>query len=258
VIERRFRAASAPRTERAAELAVVARGLADRVRPLALARDRVLPVHAALSEVFPDGGLRRGSVVACQGQAAGSVALALATGPSQAGSWVGLVGLGTTWGLGAAAEWGIALDRVLNIPVVSAAQLPTVLAAVVDGVDVVVTAGAGVRAGEARRLAARLTQRGGVLLVLGDPGGFAPDLVCTAGSAIWEGLAAGSGRLVARQVRLEVSGRRSDRARRADLWFPGPTGTPCRVQVDTAGADIAGVDAAGDLHQQPLRVASVG
>lgn len=210
----------------------MAQGLADRVRPLSLARERVLPVHSALAEVFPEGGLRRGTVVGCQGQAACSTALALAAGPSQAGSWVGLVGLGSRWGLSAAAEWGVALDRVLSVPTVETAQLPTVLAAVADGVDLVVTTGAGVRAGDARRIAARLGQRGGVLLVLGDPGGFVPDVVCSAVTTSWTGLHGGCGRLTARRVRFEVSGRRVDRPRHADLWFPGPAGTPSRVQTE--------------------------
>lgn len=228
VRERRLRSEDALHAVRAA----VAQGLADRVRPLSLARDRLLPVHTALTEVFPEGGLRRGSVVGCQGQAAWSTALALAAGPSQAGSWVGLVNVGSRWGLSAAAEWGIALDRVFSVPAVEPAQLPTVLAAVADGVDLVITAGAGVRAGDARRIAARLGQRGGVLLVLGDPGGFVPDVVCSATTTSWSGLHGGCGRLTARRVRFEASGRRVDRPRRADLWFPGPTGAPSRVQTE--------------------------
>jgi hypothetical protein len=242
--ERRLRSEDALHAVRA----VVAQGLADRVRPLSLARDRVLPVHTALAEVFPEGGLRRGSIVGCQGQAAWSTALALAAAPSQAGSWVGLVGLGSRWGLSAAAEWGIALDRVFSVPAVEVAQSPTVLAAVADGVDLVITTGAGVRAGDARRIAARLSQRGGVLLLLGDPGGFVPDLVCSAVTTSWTGLHGGCGRLTARRVRFEVSGRRVDRPRHADLWFPGPAGTPSRVETEGNS----------NMSWPPVRLASVG
>ena len=242
--ERQLRASGA----RDAALVALTQRLADRVRPLALARERVLPVHPALAEVFPEGGLRRGSVVSCQGEAAWSTALALAVGPSQAGSWTGLVGVGPNFGLSAAAEWGIALDRVFSVPRVDAQQLPTVLAAVVDGVEVVITGGAGVRAGDARRLAARLGQRGGVLLVVGDAGGFVPDLVCSATTTSWGGLDVGAGRLVERQVRFEVSGRRADRPRRADLWFPAVTGALDCVQQQAPVAALA----------QLLPAASVG
>jgi len=222
--------------------------LADRIRPLALARERVLPVHPALAEMFPEGGLRRGSVVGCRGEAVWSTALALAAGPSQAGSWTGLVGVGPSFGLSAAAEWGIALDRVFSVPCVDAQQLPTVLAAVVDGVEIVITVGAGVRAGDARRLAARLGQRGGVLLVVGDVGGFVPDLVCSATTTSWGGLDAGAGRLTERRVCFEVSGRRADRPRRADLWFPGVNGALGCVQQQAPVAALA----------QPLPAVSVG
>jgi len=148
-------------------------------------------------------------------------------------AWVGCAPLG----LAAAAEWGIALDRVVSLPEVPAAQQATVLAAVVDGVDLVVTGGAGVRAGDARRLGARLAQRGGVLVVVGDPGGFVPDLVCTAGHSTWTGLGEGHGRLVARRVRLECSGRRADRPRRLEVWFPGVSGGVAATGAGAAHAE---------------------
>ncbi|HEX8805212.1 MAG TPA: hypothetical protein VF743_13490, partial [Acidimicrobiales bacterium] len=71
--------------------------LAERVRPAALARDRLLPALPPLQPLLPGGALRRGTVVAVDaGPGAGgttSLALALAAGPSQAGSWVAVVGL---------------------------------------------------------------------------------------------------------------------------------------------------------------------
>src|SRR5439155_22754384 len=56
------------------------REVAGRARPVALARERQLPVLPPLAPLFPDGGLRRGSTVAVAGSTA--LALALAAGAS--------------------------------------------------------------------------------------------------------------------------------------------------------------------------------
>ncbi|HKE74872.1 MAG TPA: hypothetical protein VKB57_14725, partial [Acidimicrobiales bacterium] len=122
-----------------------AEALAARVRPADLARDRRLPVLPALAELLPGGGLRRGTTVAV-GAAAGvtgatSLALALAAGPSQAGSWVAAVGLGSL-GLVAGAGMGMALERLVLVsdPRDRPGWAP-VVAALVDGFDVVLVAG---------------------------------------------------------------------------------------------------------------------
>ncbi|HVN50535.1 MAG TPA: hypothetical protein VMT43_03835, partial [Acidimicrobiales bacterium] len=90
-----------------APLAEVARA----VRPVALARDRVVPVLPALSGLVPDRGLVRGSVTVVEGEAATSLALALVAGASAAGGWTAVVGC-PDLGLVAAAEAGLALERV--------------------------------------------------------------------------------------------------------------------------------------------------
>src|SRR5690606_40193124 len=87
--------------------------LAERVRPTTLAREQRLPVLRPLEVLVPGAGLRRGSTVAV-GSAPGvtgatSLALALAAGASQNGSWVAAVGL-RSLGLAAAAELGVALE----------------------------------------------------------------------------------------------------------------------------------------------------
>ncbi|MGH9177562.1 MAG: hypothetical protein ACRD0N_03275, partial [Acidimicrobiales bacterium] len=69
----------------------VAARLAGRVQPVALAGERLLPVHPALAGLLPGGGLRRGSTVAVAGST--SLALALVAGPSGAGSWCAAVGV---------------------------------------------------------------------------------------------------------------------------------------------------------------------
>jgi hypothetical protein len=214
--------------ERRPEALSAVRALGDRVRPLALARERMVPVDPLLGGLFPEGGLRRGSVVGCTGPAPFSLALALVAAASRAGSWVGVVGL-PTFGVAAAVEWGVAMERVFSVAAPPPTQVATILAAVADGAEVVVADTSGVSAGEARRLAARLTGRGGVLVTVGDPGGLVPDVVCRIVSARWEGLGVGSGSLQARRVVVEAGGRRVDRLRRAELWFPGPAGAPAPV-----------------------------
>lgn len=215
------------------------RAIGEHVRPLALAGERILPVHPLLAPLFPDGGLRRGTVVGCEGVASLSLSLALAATASHAGAWTGIVGL-PSLGAAAAVELGVAMERVFRVsspPAESAGsaeaagQFVAVLAAVADGVDVLMTPGTGVRAGDARRLAARVSSRGGVLLVVGAPGGFTPDVVCRVTAVQWTGLEAGSGagagtgRLTARRATVESSGRRADRRRQVELWFPGPVGS---------------------------------
>ena len=157
---------------------------AQHARPVALAGEQVLPVLDALAPLFPEGGLRRGTVVAVQGGASSSLALAVAAGPSAAGSWVGAVGL-PSLGLLAAAEAGVALDRLVLVadPARGGGRddWPTVVATLVDGMDVVlVRLPRSLRTGDARRLQARVRERGAVLLVTGPPGPLEPELTLTA------------------------------------------------------------------------------
>ena len=57
-----------------------------------VARERTLPVLPAFEPLLPGAVLQRGSVVACEGSAAATLALALAAGPAQAGAWVAVAG----------------------------------------------------------------------------------------------------------------------------------------------------------------------
>jgi hypothetical protein len=219
--------------------------LAERVKTVMLARDRQLPVLSALESLFPGGALRRGSVVSVDaGQDAGmaSLALALAAGPSQAGSWVASVGLGSL-GLLAAADLGVALDRLVLATGAPAGGAPAgdrvgesavgwaaIVGALVDGFDVVmVAAGPGVRrrAADARRLVARVRERGAVLVTVGgDLPGQPGNVRLTVTSARWEGLGEKeSGYLRRRRVSVVASGRgEASRPRRAELWLPTEKG----------------------------------
>lgn len=229
--------------------------LAGRVRPTDLARDRRLPVLPAFDGVLPASGLWRGAtaaVVAAPGvTGATSLALALAAGASQAGSWVAAVGLGSL-GLVAASEMGVAFERLVLVadPGRDRDGWASVVAALVDGFDVVLvaaggagTAGSGdaggrgraggrLRPADARRLVARVRERGAVLVAVGGdlPGQRSP-LQLTVTSSRWEGLGEGWGHLRGRRVAVEAGGRgEAARGRRAELWLPDPDGAVSTVE----------------------------
>jgi hypothetical protein len=181
----------------------------------------LLPVLPALAPLLPHGALRRGSTVVVAGST--SLLLAVLAGPSLAGSWAAVIGL-PTLGLVAAAEAGVALDRLALVPE-PGREWPGVVAALLDALDVVVVAAPGrVRDGDARRLAARARQRGSVLVPFGVPAGGweAADLWLSVTGAQWHGLGTGSGHLQGRQVQVRCAGRGSAaRPRHARLWLPG-------------------------------------
>ncbi|HEX7165349.1 MAG TPA: hypothetical protein VF230_00060 [Acidimicrobiales bacterium] len=192
---------------RAAEVREL-RELAGKVAPVVLAGEQVLPVDDALAPLLPGGGLRRGSVVAVDGppgSGATSLLLRLVAGPSAAGSWVALVGMPSV-GAVAAAEAGVDLSRLALVPA-PGGHWPMVTAALLDAIDVVVVRPpTRFRAADARRLAARTRERGGVLVVVGNhPDGA--DVRLTATGSTWRGLGAGHGVLASRTVDVVATGR---------------------------------------------------
>lgn len=216
--------------------------LGDRIRPLAGASERTLPVPEAFTGLLPHGGLQRGSTVATDGTAATSLALALIGPITGTGSWVAVVGL-PRLGLLAAAELGVDLERVLLVAEPEARGWPAAVAALLDAVEVVLVRPPGpVGVSVQRRLQARTRDRGSVLLQVGGHlGAWAqgPDLVVSAGASSWVGLGQGHGRLQARRVEVAVTGRRgADRPRRGELWLPGADGSISLVEP-TSG-DVSG------------------
>jgi hypothetical protein len=184
-----------------------------------------------------------GSTAGSGSTGATAVALALAASASQAGSWVALVGL-PALGLVAAAELGMALERLVVIEPPPAEHWGTVVGALVGAFDIVLLGAPGrVRPAEVRRLIARSRERGSVLVRLdgsaaaaaagvgvGEGGRavettFAADLRVAVGTVGWEGLGVGHGLLRRRRVAVEVTGRRAAvRLRRAELWLPDDEG----------------------------------
>ncbi len=203
--------------------------VADRVAPMALARERTLPVLPELAPLLPDGALRRGSVVGVGGMGATALALALAAGPSAAGSWMAVVGH-PELGLAAAGEAGIALERLLVVSPDRSAWSAAV-AALIGAVDVVlVSPDHPVRDGDARRLTSRLRERGSVLIHEGSRWGLGADVQLDIARSEWLGLGVGHGVLRERRITVEGGGRgAAARPRSTDLLLPGPTGAPASI-----------------------------
>jgi len=208
------------------------RGLVTRAGSSTAAQDRTLPLLPVFSSLVSQGAVQRGSVMACTGGAAMSLALALAAGPSQQGAWVGVIGMASL-GLAAAAEAGVVLERLVSVIEPGSDHLwAEALAACIDGFDVLLL-GPGtqqVRTGTARRLMARLQARGAVAITVGAPV-FGGDLRFECTSATWLGLGDGHGVAQGRVAEVALTGRRVPQTRRAEFWLPSADG-----QVRAVGA----------------------
>jgi hypothetical protein len=199
-----------------------------------LGSERLLPVLPELRELLPGRGLRRGATVAIATAAgpetarpvrstgATSLLFALLAAASGAGSWCAVVGV-PALGVVAAAEAGIALDRLVLVPS-PGPDWTTVVAALLDGVDIVVAAPPGpIAPSVATRLAARARQRGSVLMSYGRWDGA--DITFDAVRGVWHGLEQGRGRLRCRQVTVVARGRGAAAApKRTEIWWPAPSG----------------------------------
>jgi hypothetical protein len=195
--------------------------VAQRARPVVLAGERRLAVPGPLGRILPGGGLQRGSVVRVEGVAgsgATSLLLALLAAATAAGEWAVVVdGDGVLGGL-AAAEAGVALDRLAVVRAVPAGLYGRVVATLLDGITVVgATIPRGFRLADARRLEARARERAAVLVAAGSWPGEAA-LRLRAEHSSWSGLGRGEGLLGERVVRVAVSGRgAAGRERVADV-----------------------------------------
>ncbi|MEM9202849.1 MAG: hypothetical protein AAGC53_14380 [Actinomycetota bacterium] len=196
----------------------------DRVTPMALAREQTMPVLGPLVSLFPEGALRRGSVVGVRGSGATALALAVAAGPSASGAWTAVVG-DPDLGLAAVGELGVALERLLVVRP-EPDTWSSALAALIGSVDVVVVAPRHrVREADARRMAARLRERGSVLIHVGDRWPVGADVQLDVAAGEWAGLGDGHGVLTARRLRIEGGGRGSaSRPRSLEVLVPGPGG----------------------------------
>lgn len=123
----------------------------------------LVAVPAALAEVIGDAHLRAGSVVQVTGST--TLMLAMAGAACARRGWCAVVGMPDV-GLLAAAELGIDLGRTILVPD-PGARTAQVLAAIVDGLDVVLLGPCpGLRDRDRRSLTARLRRRGGTVLTV--------------------------------------------------------------------------------------------
>ncbi|MEO5838511.1 MAG: hypothetical protein ABIQ73_19025 [Acidimicrobiales bacterium] len=212
--------------------------VADRSRPVTLARDQTLPLVEALATMFPDGRLRRGITVAVRGPGSTTLAFALAASASSSGSWVAMVGVADA-NLTTASELGVALERVAVMHPLPA-QWSATVAAVIGAFDIVVLAPCHrVSAGDARRLMARARERGSVLITLARTGPSGPsragdmarawpervDAELSISTLRWQGLGQGHGHLRERVARVDMTGRRElARPRKGEFVLPDASG----------------------------------
>ncbi len=220
----------------------------------------VLPTHAAFSSLLPGGGLRPGAAYSIA--ASSSLLLALLAQPSQTGTWCGVVGM-PELGAEAAEHAGIDLERLVLIPDPGARWLA--VASTVAEVLQVVAVRPRTRAtdGDMSRLAARLRDRGAVLLVQG-PWPQA-EATLELSEPRWSGLGRGHGYVSGREVTVTARSRRWPNARRQRMLLPGADGQPVALRPGVRPAALSGsatvpgtrpadVPAARELfEQQPIR-----
>lgn len=191
---------------------------------------RVLPTRTELVTVLPWPGLRRGSTVAVHGSTA--LLFALLSEATSNGSWAAVVGL-PGLGLVSAAEVGVEVSRLALVPNPGSDPV-NVIAALLDGVDVVVVGGTQrLLDSDARRLSARARHRGSVLLPFGEWPGADVQLRCA--RARWQGLGEGHGHLQERTITVQASGRGAAARPRS-----------CRLLLPDRSGAVGTCDSAGD------------
>ncbi len=217
-------------------------------RELALRQSEhgLFPVVEPLATVLPRGALQRSLVYQCAGSASFSAMWALVAAATQHGSWLCLVDMPHA-GLVAAREYGVALERVVQVNTGSSTTASSTTAssttassktgksssvwlrtvgALVDGIDIVVINRPRCQPSEARKISARVKSQSGVLIVIDPPDHFSPDIVVRTTQSHW--MIDGHAR--ERRVSIVLEGRRAHHARPVSLLLPSSSGRaalPC-------------------------------
>lgn len=205
------------------------RELQERIRQLQATKldTRDLPTHPALARLLPGGALKEGATYSVDRSI--TLLMLLLAGPSEAGSWCGVVGI-PEFGTEAATGFGISLERLALVPQ-PGDQWLAVTAAIADVMTVIaVRPPRQASDGSIARLAARLRKRGATLLVLG---GWSHSGVGSHSTAWpqseaalsitgshWSGIGDGHGHLSSRQATVTVTSRVGGRPRSARLVLP--------------------------------------
>lgn len=226
------RATELPRQELLERLRLAAGGGGSSVKP-------TFPLPSELAGIMPAGGLVVGSAYSLG--TAGALLLAMLAEPSREGSWCGVVGM-PELGCEAAERAGICLDRLALVPA-PADQWLAVTAALAEVLPVVAVRPSGrVGAGDAARLAARLRDRGGVLLVHGDWPRAEAMLELT--EPHWVGVGTGYGYLERREVLVSATSKRFGGVRSVRLELPAADGRLLALS-STGGEQQDGLRVAG-------------
>lgn len=182
--------------------------LAASLRPVSLAKNRLVPLSEPWRSLVPNGGLRRGATVVVNAQpglGGLSLALSLLSEATDRGHWAGVVGVDDP-GVVAMADLGLDLRRVLFVPRPRGAWAESA-ADLLDGVDLlIVRPPSRPSHGAARKLMDRVRERGTVLIALSEPSAPWPlpaDLSFDITEAQW----VTSSRLDARYLTVRVGGR---------------------------------------------------
>jgi hypothetical protein len=178
-----------------------------------------LPIIEPLRSLFPEEALVCGRTVLCSGDAALSLALRVVAAATQAGSWLGVVGV-AHFGLMSACEQGVALQRmVLVTPTANKREWASTVAAVADGFELIMLqVPHGVGIADAQRVQARIQSRRNVLVLIdtarkpASQSVFQPDVVLHTSTTRWHGIEQGAGYVQGREVAIAVSGRRVPKA----------------------------------------------
>ncbi|OLT55228.1 hypothetical protein [Cellulosimicrobium sp. CUA-896] len=198
--------------------------------------ERSWPVHEDLAPLLPAGALERGTVLAVRGST--SLLLALVAGASAAGAWTTAVGFPEV-GLLAAADAGVDLGRLALVPR-PGPDAAVAVAALVDGMDVVVVGpAAALTDADRRRVVARARERGTVLVAAATWPGAHVALTVTGGA--WSGADRGAGWLRRRTLHVERAGRAgAARPARLEVELPvGRAGWPAYLLEREAARDVA-------------------
>ena len=202
-------------------------GLTELVAPVTIAAEQTLSLAPALDPLFPQGKLRRGTIISAAGSGGAlSLALTVCAQASRDGSWLAVLGAERI-GLAAVEEIGIALDRFVVVEAPPPDQWGSVAGALVDAFDLVLVAtNHQIKHHDARRLQARARERGSVIVHIGRWGWpEAPDVRLDVIECQWSGLGEGHGILQARQLTVTAVARRDTVPRRkSSMWLPDKQG----------------------------------
>jgi hypothetical protein len=244
--------------------------------PPVLSVERCLPVLGELENLFPNGGLQRGSVVELGGApGVTTLALALIAGAVRTGSWMAAIGFDEV-GWEAAEGLGVPLENVVVVripangnPHKAWQKALTQLTASFD----LVLCGPRISpaAAQVRQIRSRARERGSVVLGICRETGAAglsgttrgwpgSDIRVVVKESDWEGLGSGWGALGGRQLRVLVEGRGSmSRPREFLVGFDSDGGlSSVRPMVAPAGRPAVGRSSVGRSSVGKAGIEDVG